>query len=96
VQGLLEVLGGVRPVSQLQRATTPELFLRLEAVVGDRPRAAGARPVTGAVRSLHVQQRPEGVAEVCATVRRGPRLAALALRLEGRGGRWTCTAVDGL
>jgi hypothetical protein len=96
VQGLLEVLAGVRPVSQLQRGTTPELFAQLEQVVHGRPRAAGARPVTGAVRSLHVQQRPEGVAEVCATVRRGPRMAAIALRLEGIGGRWCCTELAGL
>lgn len=96
VQGLLEVMAGVRPVSQLQRGTTPELFAQLEQVVHGRPRAVGARPVTGAVRSLHVQERPEGVAEVCATVRRGPRLAAVALRLEGIRGRWTCTELAGL
>ena len=96
VQGLLEVLSGVRPVSQLQRGTTPELFAQLEQVVHGRPRAVGARPVTGAVRSLHVQERPEGVAEVCATVRRGPRMAAIALRLEGIGGRWCCTELAGI
>lgn len=96
VQGLLEVLAGVRPVHQLQRATSPELFAELEQLVHGRPRAAGARPATGAIRSLHVQERPEGVAEVCATVRRGPRMAAVALRLEGLGGRWTCTEVTGL
>lgn len=96
VQGLLEVLAGVRPVSQLQRGTTPELFAQLEQVVTGRPRPAGARPVTGAVRSLHVQQRPEGVVEVCATVRRGRRMAAIALRLEGIGGRWCCTELAGL
>ena len=96
VQGLLEVLAGVRPVGQLQKATTPELFAELEQTVHARPRTDGARPATGAIRSLHVQERPEGVAEVCATVRRGSRLAALALRLEGLGGRWTCTEVAGL
>lgn len=96
VQGLLEVLAGVRPVSQLQPGTTPELFAQLETFVHGRPRSAGARPLTGAVRSLHVQERPEGVAEICATVRRGPRMAAVALRLEGIGGRWCCTQLAGL
>ena len=96
VQGLLEVLAGVRPVSQLQRGTTPELFAQLEQVVQGRPRAVGARPLTGALRSLHVQERPDGVAEVCATVRKGPRMAAVALRLEGLHGRWTCTELAGL
>ena len=96
VQGLLEVLAGVRPVSQLQRATSPELFLELEALVHARPPTTGSRPATGAVRSLHVQHRPDGIAEVCATVQRGPRAAAIALRLEGLGGRWCCTEVAGL
>ena len=96
VQGLLEVLAGVRPVSQLQRGTTPELFLTLEQLVHSRPRAQGARPATGAVRSVHLQERPEGVVEVCATVHRGARFGALALRLEGRGDRWCCTEVAGL
>lgn len=96
VQGLLEVLGGVRPVSQLQRGTTPELFTQLEQVVHGRPRPSGTRALTGSVRSLHVQERPEGVAEVCATVRRGARMAAVALRLEGVGGRWCCTELVGI
>lgn len=96
VQGLLEVLAGVRPVTQLQRATTPTLYAELEQAVHAGPRSTGTRPLTGAIRSLHVQERPEGVAEVCATVRRGPRMAAVALRLEGLGGRWTCTEVTGL
>ena len=94
VQGLLEVLAGVRPVGQLQRGTTPELYAQLEQVVHSRPRETGSRPGTGAVRSLHVQERADGVAEVCATVRRGQRMAAIALRLEGLGGRWTCTELS--
>ena len=95
VQGLVEVLTGLRPLGQLQRGTTPELFTRLQADLPPHPRA-GARPRPGALRSLHVQLRPEGVAEVCATVLRDGRPSALALRLEGLGGRWTCTDVAGL
>jgi hypothetical protein len=94
VQGLLEVLAGVRPISQLQRGTTPELFAQLELAVHSRPRTSGARPGSGDVRSLHVQEREDGVAEVCATVRRGQRMAAVVLRLEGLGGRWTCTELS--
>ena len=94
VQGLLEVLAGVRPVTQLQRGTTPELFAQLELAVQARPRTTGTRPGTGDVRSLHLQEREDGVAEVCATVRRGQRMAAVVLRLEGLGGRWTCTELS--
>lgn len=106
VQGLLEVRGGVRPVAQLQRDTTPELFAQLEQALlptrrRGRPRAAAAHPAptvgyARAVLSVHVQERPDGVAEVCATVLRAGRAGALALRLEGQRGRWVCTAVAGL
>ena len=96
VQGLLEVLAGVRPVSQLRRRTSLELYDDLEELVRTQPRPAGTRPSTGAVLSLHVQQPTPAVAEVCATVRRGPRLAAVALRLELEDASWCCTAVSGL
>ena len=96
VQGLLEVLAGVRPLAQLQRGTSVELYARLEREVRARHRPGGARPASGAVRSVHVQQRADGVAEVCATVHRGARMGAIALRLEGVDGRWCCTELAGL
>ena len=96
VQGLLEVLGGVRPVTQLRRRTSLELYADLEELVHAQPRPAGLRPSTGAVLSLHVQQSAPAVVEVCATVRRGARAGALALRLELVGGEWRCTALAGL
>ena len=96
VQALLEVLAGVRPLTQLQGATTVELYTELELLVAARPRATRSRPSSGAVRSVHVQQQPQGVAEVCATVHRGKRMAAVALRLEGVGGQWCCTELAGL
>ncbi len=100
VQRLVEVLAGVRPLAQLQRDTTPELYGRLERYVAALPRSRGARPDARAVRSVHVQAHPEGVAEACATVKRqtpqGPRAVALAFRLEGLDGRWCCTELLGL
>ena len=96
VQGLLEVLGGVRPVTQLRRRTSPDLYADLEQLAHAQPRQVGPRPSTGAVLSLHVQHSAPAVAEVCATVRRGPRAGALALRLELVDGAWCCTALAGL
>lgn len=96
VQRLLEVMAGVRPIAQLQHDTSVELFEALEGTLIGRPRPGGLRPNRRAVRSLHLQERPEGVAEVCATVDRGPRLAAFALRLEGRDGRWRCMELAGV
>lgn len=96
VQRLLEVLAGLRPLGQLQRTTTLELFDQLETRLAGRPRPTGVRPSPRDVLSVHVQSRDDGVAEVCATVRRGRRTVALALRLEGRSGAWRCTALDGV
>lgn len=96
VQGLLEALGGVRPVTQLRRRTSLELYTDLEELVQAQPRPAGVRPPTGAVLSVHVQRPTATVAEVCATVRRGARAGAIALRLELTDGAWCCTALSGL
>lgn len=95
VQGVLEVLAGVRSVKQLRYDTTPELYTELVAGLGSRT-PSGLRPDGRAVRSLHVQVRPEGVVEACATVRRDGRVVALALRLEGFEGRWRCTELVGV
>ena len=96
VQRLLETAAGARPVTQLQPDTTPALFERLEPLLHARRQPGALRPSLRAVRSLHVQEQPGSVVEVCATVERGPRLVALALRLEGIAGRWCCTEVVGI
>jgi hypothetical protein len=96
VQGVLEVLAGVRSIKQLRRDTSPELYASLAASLEGRDMPRGRRPDLRAVRSVHVQERPEGVVEACATVQRDGRLGALALRLEGFEGRWRCTELVGL
>lgn len=96
VQGLVEVFAGARPLTQLRWQTTVELYAELaEGLRGGR-RTPGGRPEPRSVRSVHTQERVEGVVEACATVRRNGRLVAVAVRLEGRGGRWVCTDLEGL
>ncbi|MFN2538935.1 MAG: Rv3235 family protein [Mycobacteriales bacterium] len=96
VQAVLEVLAGVRSIKQLRRDTTPELYTAITSSLEGRARPSGLRPDLRSVRSLHVQERPEGVVEACATVQRDGRVCALALRLEGFEGRWRCTDLAGL
>ena len=96
VQAVLEVLAGVRSITQLRRDTTPELYTAISAALTDRPMPSGRRPDPRSIRSVHVQERPEGVADACATVHRDGRTAALGLRLEGFEGRWRCTELVGL
>jgi len=69
-----------------------EIAERLEGGRHDR----GGRPEPRSVGRVHTQERPEGVVEACAVVRRAGRLVAVALRLEGHCGRWVCTALEGL
>jgi hypothetical protein len=96
LQRLEEVLAGVRPVAQLQRDLTLDAFDRLASAVAHAGPRDGSRPALRAVRSLHVQTRPEGVAEVCASVQRGARRVAVALRIEGRDGAWQVTDLVGV
>jgi hypothetical protein len=96
VQAVLEVLAGVRSVKQLRRDTTPELYTAITALLQGRVMPTGTRPDPRSVRSVHVQERPEGVVEACATVQRDGRVAALGLRLEGFEGRWRCTDLVGI
>jgi hypothetical protein len=91
-QALVEVLEGDRPVGQLVRWTSAEVYDDVVARFRRRQgRAGSARAV---VRSVHLAEPADGVAEVAAVVRRGARTTAVALRLEGLDGRWQCTALE--
>jgi len=46
------------------------------------------------VRTGHASSPSEGVAELSATLQAGPRVRAIALRLEARHGRWRCTRLQ--
>jgi len=100
VQGILEVLSGVRPISQLVRWTTADvydsIFSRTEhrsQLTGEQ-RGVGPLRLAEVVRSVHLSEPADGIAEVCAIVQKGPRCRAVALRLEGMDGRWQCTALQ--
>jgi Family of unknown function (DUF6459) len=94
VQAIVEVLSGVRPATQLVRWTTEEVYEQISARVLAGRGGDVDGPPRGVVRSLHVSEPADGVAEVCALVRRGARSTAVALRLEGMDGRWQCTAIE--
>jgi Family of unknown function (DUF6459) len=95
VQALVEVTAGARPRTQLIRWTSERVYAEINRRV--RELASAGAPgkrglIAGHVRSLHVSEPRDGVAEVCAVVQRGPRAGAVAIRLEGLDGRWVCTA----
>ena len=93
VQAIVEVFVGARTAAQLSPFTTLDVLHQLERWSGrltDRGRPA-QQP---RVMSVHVCEPRDRIAEVCAVVDTGPRRRAFALRLEAKGSRWTCTALE--
>lgn len=100
-QAVVEVCSGGRPVSQLLRWTSPAVYTDLAARYGPMARRRAAEHRTTAVRtrfeqvrSVHVCEPADGVAEVSLVVGGGERPRAVALRLEGLNGRWVCTRLE--
>jgi hypothetical protein len=97
VQALVEVYAGARPLNQLRRELGMDLYAEVAGRLQDGRRLPGGRPEPRCVLSVHTQERAEGIVEACATVRRrSGRFHAVALRLEGFGGRWVCTVLEGM
>ena len=98
VQAVVEVLGGVRPVSQLVRWTTHEVHAALSrrTALAARMRPHGGAPSARAavVRAVRVCLPADGVAEASAVVIDADRVRAVAVRLEGLDGRWRATALE--
>lgn len=102
-QASVEAVLGDRPVSQLLRWTSPavhrELAYRARVIAQATLRQAGGhgqrRPaIRPQVRQARLCFVDAGVAEVALTVQYGPRVRALAARVELRDGRWLCTVLE--
>lgn len=103
-QAVVETVSGERPVSQLVRWTSPEVYRDVERRSRIVSTAGGsssrlARPrmrpqVRPQVRSVHVCRPAPEAAEVSIHVRHGARSRAVAMRLERHGGRWLCTVLQ--
>lgn len=95
-QGLVEVMHGVRPPSQVMRWTSPEVY----AVVARRGSRAGRRRTsTGAahrtrVLRVHLCEPADDIVEASVVLVDGGRVRALALRLAGRDHRWVVQALQ--
>ena len=97
VQAVTEVLSGSRPLAQLAPHIAPTVYAGLDRALEERRSSGALEPHGGlpAVRSVHVSQPRAGIAEVAAVVRKGgPRMGAMALRLEHRDARWQCVTLQ--
>jgi len=94
VQVMVEVVAGQRACTQLLRWTTTGVYeqIRRERMPPTGP--AGGQLRRPQVRTVHVCEPADGVAEVSAVVAGQRRTHAIALRLEGHDGRWRVTAYE--
>ncbi len=102
-QSSVEAVLGDRPVSQLLRWTSAEVYrdlahrarvvsqAALRQAGGHGQRRPAVRPQVSQARLCFVGA---GIAEIALTVQYGPRVRALAARVELLGGRWVCTALQ--
>lgn len=104
-QAAVEIVGGDRPVSQLLRWSSREVFENLErrahlvARAGrHRPGHGRVQPVRPRVQGVHTCFLSPDAVEVSVHVRYGPRSRAVAARFERTadrfGRRWCCTALE--
>jgi hypothetical protein len=106
-QAAVEIVGGDRPVTQLLRHTSAEVYDDLErrAVLVARagqhqPGLARVAPVRPRVLSVHSSFTEGGAVESSVHVRYGERSRAVAARFERRRdrhtpeARWVCTALE--
>lgn len=96
-RGVAEVLAGDRPANQLLRCTSERVYVdisRRSASAKSRRRMTQERVAHTRVERIRIQRPNPKAVEVCARLRRGNRIHALAARLEFQNGRWTCVALE--
>lgn len=100
-QALVEVMHGARPPAQVLRWTSPEIYTVVARRGALAARRAGLRLRQGEgitrrvrVRTARVCHPRDDVAEASLVLLDRARVRALAIRMEGRDGRWVVTALE--
>lgn len=98
---VVEIVGGDRPVSQVLRWTTPEVYQDLARRAHLVSQAVGRRPGSGGIQSVrpqlvgaHTSFVSPRCAEVSLHVRYGQRSRAVAARFELIRDRWQISALE--
>lgn len=92
VLAAVEALGSTRPLAQLVRWVTPEVFEALADAV--RPPGTGPQRQRPVIRSARVCRVSPAVTEGAVVVHDGDRVRAAAVRMEVRRGNWRVTALQ--
>lgn len=96
---VVEAMAGVRDIEQVARWVTADVFRALMVRVQHAARARTARRRSARRPNVHVQlttlQSPaEGTIEAVVVMDVGPRVLAIAIRLEGFDRRWRATSLN--
>lgn len=91
-RGIVEVLSGSRPIAQLRRWVSNDVWTQLESVLAHH--TTPRRSVAARVRATRVCHVRRHVIESAVLVTVGKKHHALALRLEAHRGRWVTTAIS--
>ncbi|QTE30287.1 Rv3235 family protein [Pengzhenrongella sicca] len=94
VQAAVEALRGTRPLAQLCRWVSPEIYEQLEIRSELTRRVLGVGSHRATIRRIRLFRLGEGAAEATVVVDDGPRVRAVAIRLEGHRGQWRATALE--
>ena len=95
VQAAVEALRGTRPLAQLARWVSPEIYdeLLARSLVTQRVLGRSEAPHHAAIRRIRLCRLGENAAEASVVVEDGARVRAVAVRLEGHRGQWRATAL---
>lgn len=91
---VFEARAGRRPLQQLAPLLSPGVHGGLSRDLKRAHDGRTAREAECRVRSVHVCEPADGVAELAAVVQVGPRYRAVAARLEGLDGSWRCVRLQ--
>lgn len=97
VQAVIEVVACDRPITQLVRWTSREVYaeiVRRQQNVARHRRDIGVRSIRQHVATVRLCQPAADCAEVAARITFGGRSRALAARLDRTHDRWLCTAIQ--
>ena len=90
VTGIAEVLIGERPIFQLMRWVSFDVYLEIDKNIKQRDNKSKQR-IRPLIRSVHIDQTSENVVEAIAVIQKGKRGRGMGLRLEAEEDRWRCT-----
>ena len=96
VQAAVEALRGTRPLAQLARWVSPEIYeqLAMRSELTQRVLGRTDVPQRAAIRRIRLCRLGQQAAEATVVVDDGPRVRAVAVRLEGHRGQWRATALE--